>query len=990
MRFITLLFLLLPALTSQAQQFNFRNWSLEQGLPQSQVNDILQDNKGQLWVATLGGLSRFDGTTFQTYTKRDGLSSNSISCLFQDSKRRIWIGTRDKGLMQLNRNRFYTYDGESGLPPGGVFDIAEDNLGMIWVATGSGVYSLSGTKFASHDSLPPIRYNALLSTSANELWAGSATEGVYRATLQGITHYTSSNSSLPDDAVNAISQSPTGTIWVGTTQGVAIFRQNKLQRFPLPPGLLSPDVTDFTTDTYGHQWLSMRNKGALKYDGKQFQHLTRYSGLRTDKVNAIATDMEGNIWIGTSGQGLMQYRNPWFVHYFDMGQVKEPVISALAQDTKGRVWIGTDDGYAAYMEGGILHWLRTDIWPAGTTLHSMWVQHEDDVWVCSSQGVYRLGPKSVRHYGTLQGLPAAETYQAMPDQAGNMLLATAGGMAIMSVNQQVVVPVSPPGITGKVYTIHRDTNGRTWLGAENGIFRYKNGNVVPAPELSGANFKEVLTIAEDKKGTLYFGGFNYGILAFHDSWKALKVYNSQSGLPNEGIKSLYVDRSNFLWVGTSRSVLKMRLDELHRLGRISFRSYANQDGFRGMEVSNKGITQTPDGTVWFATSKGLTMYLPDMDRRNRVYPYAVLTSIMLFLKPTDWEALGHKVDSTNGLPINLKLPHTQNHLTFDFHGISLTAPDRVKYRYRLKGHDDNWSAVTDQSFATYASLGPGNYTFQLLASNGDGYWTPSPLTYSFSIVPPIWRREWFIVLLLLIGSGGAISIVRLRESSLVKLNSLLEQKVQHRTELLEQKNREKEILLKEIHHRVKNNLQIIMSMLNLQARHIQDPKALEVMQSIRGRVRSMALLHERLYQHEDLAAINLHDYFKSICDGLYATYGVTNQQVRLQLDVPNLMVEADTALSLGLIVNELASNTLKYAFPDRTGLLRISLDSRNKPAYVLVVADDGIGLPDDFEDRRKRSFGLHLVTSLTKKLNGKIDFKNNNGTNSILHFVLAS
>ncbi|MDX5418345.1 MAG: hypothetical protein LPK09_03945, partial [Hymenobacteraceae bacterium] len=602
----------------------------------------------------------------------------------------------------------------------------------------------------------------------------------------------------------------------------------------------------------------------------------------------------------------------------------------------------------------------------------------------------RLGPKGVRHYDTRQGLPAAEVYQVMPDQAGNLLFATAAGIAIMPANQKAAVPAAPTGLTGKVYTMHRDTNGRVWLGTENGIFRYENGSIVATPELNSTNFKEVLTITEDNDGTLYFGGFNYGILAFHDSWNTPKVYNSRSGLPNEGIKSLYVDRSNNLWVGTSRSVLKMRLDELHQRGRLSYRSYANQDGFRGMEVSNRGITQTPDGTVWFATSKGLTMYLPEMDRRNRVYPNAVLTHIMLFLKPTDWEGLGHQIDSTSGLPINLKLPHTQNHLTFDFHGISLTAPDRVKYRYRLKGHDDNWSAVTDQSFATYASLDPGDYTFQLLASNSDGYWTPSPLTYSFSIVPPIWRREWFIILLLLIGAAGAISIVRLRERSLVKLNSLLEQKVRYRTELLEEKNREKEILLKEIHHRVKNNLQIIMSMLNLQARHIQDPKALEVMQSIRGRVRSMAILHERLYQHEDLAAINLQDYFKGICDGLYATYGVTTQQVRLQLDIPNLMVEADTALSLGLIVNELVSNTLKYAFPDRTGLLHISLDSKNKPYYTLTVSDDGIGLSDDFEEKRKRSYGLQLVTSLAKKLNGNIALKNNNGTNSILHFVLAS
>ncbi|MBX0333534.1 hypothetical protein K3G39_09810 [Pontibacter sp. HSC-14F20] len=982
--------MLVVSLHSQAQQFNFRNWSLEQGLPQSQVNHILQDHKGQLWVATLGGLSRFDGSTFHTYTKRDGMSSNSISCLLLDSRNRIWIGTTDKGLMLFTGNSFYVYDLEAGLPPGGIYSITEDNQGTIWAASDSGVYSLAKNRFAQHTDLPAIRYNDILFTATNELWAGSDSQGLYRLNAKGISNYTVANSELPYNSINALDQSPDGTIWIGTADGVATFRLDKLEEFELPAGIVSPNIGDFTTDNYGHQWLSLRLNGVLKYDGKEFQHLTRYSGLRTDRVNCITTDREGNIWIGTTGHGLMQYRNPWFVHFFDMGQVKEPVISALAQDTQGRVWLGTDDGYAAFMEGGILNWLETNIWPKGTTLHSMWVAHQNDVWVCTSKGLYRLGPGKVAHYGTAQGLPSAEVYQAMPLQNGDMLLATAAGLAILQSNQQRIKLLHKPQLTGKVHALHRDRSGRIWMGAEKGVFQYENNTIAAAKGLGEPGFRAILTIAEDESGTLYFGGFNYGIMAWHDKWKAPKVYNSRNGLPNEGIKSLFVDNTNHLWVGTSRGVLKVQLDQLHDRGRLSIRSYANQEGFRGLEVSNRGITQTPDGTVWFATAKGLTMYLPDMDRRNQVYPNTILADIMLFLKPTDWSSLGYTTDSATGLPVNLRLPHNRNHLTFDFHGISLTAPDRVRYRYRLKGHDDNWSAVTDHSFATYASLDPGTYTFQLLAANSDGYWTPSPLTYTFTIVPPVWRREWFIVLLVLIATGATISVVRLRERSLVKLNSLLEQKVQHRTQLLEGKNREKEILLKEIHHRVKNNLQIIMSMLNLQARHVQDPKALEVMQSVRGRVRSMAILHERLYQHEDLASIDLNAYIQDICEGLCATYGTTERHIKIKLDIPTTMVEADTALSLGLIVNELVSNSIKYAFPNQYGQVAVYLRPQQHNTYTLTVHDDGIGLPTDFEERRKKSFGLQLVSSLAKKLGGNIEFQNNNGTKSILYFVLAS
>ena len=990
MRLLALILLLVVPLYLQAQQFNFRNWSLEQGLPQSQVNDIVQDHKGQLWIATLGGLSRFDGSTFYTYTKGDGMSSNSISRLLLDSRHRIWIGTTDKGLMLLSGDSFSAYDLEAGLPPGGVYSIAEDIQGTIWAATDSGVYSLVKNKFVRNTDLPRIRFNDILFTATNELWAGSDSQGVFRINAEKTQNYTAANSNLPHNSVNVLNQSPDSTIWIGTANGVATFSGNKLEVFELPTGIKHPNVRDFTTDNYGHQWLSLHLDGIVKYDGKEFQHLTRYSGLRTDKINCITTDREGNIWIGTTGQGLMQYRNPWFVHFFDMGQVKEPVISALAQDTKGRVWLGTDDGYAAFMEGGILNWLQTDLWPKGTTLHSMWVAHEKDVWICTSNGLYRLGPSKSAHYGTAQGLSSSEVYQAMPMPNGDLLLATAVGLAILKPNQQYITPLHKPPLTGKVYTLHRDGSNRIWIGAEKGVFRYENNTVVAAQHLSDTGFREVVTIAEDESGTLYFGGFNYGIMAWHDKWKSPKVYNAHNGLPNEGIKSLFVDNTNHLWVGTSRGVLKVQLDQLHSRGRLSIRSYANHEGFRGLEVSNRGITQTPDGTVWFATAKGLTMYLPDMDRRNQVYPNTILTSIMLFQKPTDWASMGYETDSATGLPVNLRLPHNRNHLTFDFHGISLTAPDRVRYRYRLKGHDDNWSAVTDYSFATYASLAPGVYTFQLLAANSDGYWTPSPLTYTFTIVPPVWRREWFIVLLVLLTTGATISVVRLRERSLVKLNTLLEQKVQHRTQLLEEKNREKEILLKEIHHRVKNNLQIIMSMLNLQTRRVQDPKALDVMQSVRGRVRSMAILHERLYQHEDLASIDLSAYIEVICEGLDATYGTRERHIKIKLAIPDIMVEADTALSLGLIVNELVSNSIKYAFPNRYGHIAIYLTAESEGSYTLTVHDDGVGLPNDFEERRKKSFGLQLVSSLAKKLGGTIEFQNNNGTKAILYFVLAS
>lgn len=957
-------------------------------MPQSQVRDVLQDNKKQLWIATRGGVSRFDGSTFYTYTKQQGLSSNNISCLFQDSRGRIWAGTSDHGLNLFKDERFRHIKSNSGLSGTDINDIAEDTLGRVWVASAQGLYYSAGSRFMKYLGLPDQAYTSLLVTPAGDLWAGSKSDGLYHIGGQP-RHFTVYNSPLASNSITSLALHH-GRVWVGTSLGLASILNGKLSTYSLPRTVSPPAVSSFTKGLYGDLWVSLENNGLLKIEGDSLTHITRLNGLRTNHINTLASDEEGDIWIGTDGYGLQQYKSPWFVHYFDFGKITEPRITALTHDAQGRVWFGTDDGLAAYVHSNQLKWLQKNIWPDGTTLHNLRVQQQDSVWVCTSNGIWHLTPGTNRHFTVADGLPSDTVYQCVPDAAGKLWFATANGAATLADSTFTQIKASAGEAHMRIYCILPDSKGRIWFGTESGVFRLMNGRLQHPPELQSYPMEEVTTIAEDRTGNLYFGVFNYGIVMLRPQGGS-SLLNAAAGLPNEGIRSLYVDDRDNLWAGTSRSLLKIRLAPLRRNGQLSYRAFTSQDGFSGIEVGYNTITQTPDGTLWFGTVKGLTKYIPALDRHNKVYPQVTLNNILLFLKPTDWSKLGYKLDTVTKLPQHLRLPHNQNHITFNYHAISLSAPDKVRYKYKLTGYEEQWSPVTRQSYATYANLAPGTYTFELLARNNDGYWTPGPLRYTFAIIPPLWRREWFIGVLLLLAAATILSVVRLREENLVKMNSLLEMKVQHRTGMLERKNREKETLLQEIHHRVKNNLQIVISMLNLQARHVEDPLALDVMRAIRGRVRSMSLLHERLYRHDDLGQIDLEDYFRSICESLYASYGIEEQQVALQLEVPPIKADIDAAITLGLIVNELISNTLKYAFPvGQKGLLHIQLKHNDNGHYTLFVSDNGRGLPEGFALRKKQSFGLQLVTSLSKKLNGEIVFSNDNGTKTILHFVLPS
>lgn len=191
---------------------------------------------------------------------------------------------------------------------------------------------------------------------------------------------------------------------------------------------------------------------------------------------------------------------------------------------------------------------------------------------------------------------------------------------------------------------------------------------------------------------------------------------------------------------------------------------------------------------------------------------------------------------------------------------------------------------------------------------------------------------------------------------------------------------EKEMLLKEIHHRVKNNLMVISSLLELESRYIKDKAVLGVFKESQNRAKSMAYIHERLYRSTDLKRIDFGDYIQSLGEDIYETYVIDPDRIKLNLKVEEVMVDINTSVPLGLIVNELLTNSMKYAFPgDRSGEIELEF-SCSGDEYLLRVADNGVGFPEDLDYKNSSSLGLQLVTSLTEQINGKISLLNKNGT----------
>ena len=231
------------------------------------------------------------------------------------------------------------------------------------------------------------------------------------------------------------------------------------------------------------------------------------------------------------------------------------------------------------------------------------------------------------------------------------------------------------------------------------------------------------------------------------------------------------------------------------------------------------------------------------------------------------------------------------------------------------------------------------------------------------------------------------------EEILQSTNAELERRVEERTAELSRSNAsltslvdEKNVLLKEVHHRVKNNLQIISSLLNLQSGHIQDPAALVIFNESRNRVRSMALIHEKLYQSQDLAKIDFQDYLRALTSGLQASFAGKSSQVRMLVEVEEIMLGVDSAVPCGLIVNELVTNCFKYAFAEQSGEISISMKRAPEARLRLTVSDNGVGFPKDLDFRNTESLGMQLVTTLAEQLDGTIAMRNGTGTTFEISF----
>lgn len=792
-----------------AQTFDFRNFNVEDGLAQSQVLSMCQDRHGNIWFGTnSGGVSKYDGNKFTNYTENDSLVNNVVFSIAEIKNGNILFGTNG-GLSVFDGKKFKNYTDKAGLPHNRVFKILQDNAGTVWLGTSKGVCNYLNGKivpFILDTTLSKSNIFTIYCDQSNNIWFGTIENGLikYNATTKRFSYFTK-ETGLRNNFVRSIGEDIQGNIYVGTVSGI-----NKING----PGvvqkvnILGEENVAFTSiisDNKNNLWFAT-NEGIYKYNGVSHRKYKDKNGLASNNLLCGFKDREGNFWFGTDGFGVSKFSSEAFTSYSVKDSLPGDYISTIFQDSKKNIWLGVKNfGVVKFQDGKHINY-KIDVKQLKNSLKDNHVQAiaEDKngvIYFGTKTGLSVFDGANFKNYNIKDGVSDDDNiYSIIIDKQNRVWIGTGNGVHNFANEKFVPVEIINKVKTDRgnlpVYSILEDRSGNIWFASENGAIKYNGKTVERYNKANGLIDKRVTTIVQDKKGHLWFGT-DEGV--FEYNYTSFQHIGENEGLASNKVYLMLLDGNN-LWVGTNKGLDKIDLDVYYSANKFEIKHYGKEEGLNGVECNSNSTFKDADGNLWFGTIKGTTVYNPRFDKTNREEALTRITGIRLFFQnaEADLEKYAESIDSISHLPYNLVLPYDKNHITFDFIGICITNPNKVKYQFKLEGADEDWFPPTSKTEATYSSLPAGEYTFHLKAMNNDGIWNSKDVTFKFTILPPWWKTWWFYTIVGLIAFASVYTFITVRTRNLQKAKIELEQEVQLRTLQLRQEKEKVEVINQEV------------------------------------------------------------------------------------------------------------------------------------------------------------------------------------------------
>lgn len=965
---------------SNGYQYNFQQYSVDQGLPQSQVNAIHEDSRGFIWFATQGGgVARFDGNTFVQYEEIHGLAGQIVNCITEDSSGTMWFGSTWGGVSRFDGRGFKNFGKGQGVPENEITAIIYDQKSnSILLGTKSGLTVYNYIRFDAVEDLDGKKNLEI--TSFHRMIDGRILIGTASgAFIKNGSAIDFIDGSHGLSVLNVASDST--RIWLATESGLFAFSQTDFKEVPLPEILekdsafLGSRVNYVHYDAFGQLWFGADGSGVFLLRDTVLYHFNEVNGLTDVHIGSVFTDRSGRTWIGTHGSGVFRFNGFAFTYFMNMPGLGLPDVFSMVRDNNGVLWLATmSEGLFRYDGQSIKQFTEEDGLPSNS-IRMIRIAKNGDLLLATLGGFSVFNGKRFMNYGLNEGLPASQIRCVLQARNGSIWIGTAGGGAVLFDGQKFRTFSLQEGLNHEfVHSLYEDARGNIWMGTGAGINRYSDGVIESFGEKEGLCNTYVGSIAEDRFGNIWVGT-DKCVSRFNG--RRFTNYGVEDGLSSGTVYLLAMDPSGNMIVGTNKGFDIVRFSAYGQISQI--RNYNRSDGFLGIECNSNSILLDDDGSIWLGTVKGVIRYNPKEDPEAGTRPNIHITGVKLFydekwLKNVDPEKL-----DWFGVPDGYVFRYDQNNITFSYTGICMSYPDAIQFSCMLEGFDKQWSPLTTSQTASYSNLPPGKYVFRVKAKSKNGLWSIPDARFSFSIAPAFWQTWWFFLLLLVALVYGIFYVNVLMQRNVLRQNELLEEKVNIRTQEILKQKEEKEILLKEIHHRVKNNMQVIVSLLNIHADYIKDPESLALIEDSKSRIKSMALIHEKLYETRNFSRVNIGEYLDTLVRELVDTYGL-DTEVHIDKKIEADSFGFDTLIPLGLLLNEIVSNSLKYAFPDRNEGTLIFHLKKHEDRFELLIGDDGIGMPKERFSESNKTLGVDLIRILTEQLNGTIEILEGKGT----------
>jgi ligand-binding sensor domain-containing protein/two-component sensor histidine kinase len=962
-----LIFCLFLATKVFGQASSFRNFSVNEGVAQSQVYSLLQDHQGNIWMGTRGGgISKFDGKKFTTLSGRDGLVNGFVHKMKRGKDNRIWVATNN-GVSVYDGRKFESYKLPNAQGNLVVFDMCFLEKDIVWLGTSKGIYAIENEKLVEKNkelNFEPQNVSAVFKDKKGVIWIGT-NKGVHRLTRKSSSwkrEFMGDQNKLMLNAITCFQEDKKGRLYFGTYgDGMYCFNGKLTYRLDLNKELYKSSVFDIYFDQEGVLWIATLREGIIQYNPltKAFTSYNQYQGLSNNHVRSILQDNAGNMWFGTSGGGTCQFNGSEFSHFTTTSGLGANFVYSIYRDSQDRLWIGTgQNGLSLFSEN------KFEQFNSSNGFKNVKVKSivEDKLgnlyFGTEGQGVFRYRKGE---FELVNGTDKLYIRQLKLHPDGSIWMATSGAglLQIDPLQNKIVQQYNYSNerlLQSRLTCLHIDHFGRIWYGSESygfGIIDPKTKKKWRFTTKEGLPSGSILSITSNGSGRVFVGTAGAGIIEISDVLepKILRNIDLEDGLYSLNVYLMVCDDNGNLIVGTESGLDEIQMNNRGVIKKV--KHFGKSDGFYGVETCQNSVYKDSDGKMWFGTINGLTCYNPAKASENKTPPLISLADVQLFYesltttKYSDFIANWGDVSSIN-------LPYDQNHLSFLFNGINLRNPDGVDFSWRMEGMEEDWSPWSKEQRIVYSNLNSGVYTFLLRAKNEDGFITPKALRVSIEIETPFWRKTWFIMAM---SALFLLAIFLLFKWQTNRINRKAKQ-AQEQAEL--EKNlvelEQKALRLQMNPHFIFNALNSIQGLIGTQneteARYYL-AKFSRLMRQILDNSRKSTITLE-----EEIATLENYLLIEQFCNGNRFDY-----EIKMDLETEPNYIELPP-----MMIQPYVENSIKHGFKfqdDKTkrGKLDIYFKETEK-GVSCIIEDNGIGREKARELTEQSMEGYHVSTGL--------------------------